>query len=81
MALFACTTHLVDIGGLGLRADGTQVFHEGLYIPLHAAGAAGRMDETLMRIIRANVREPVQVEGDIYSLIACNEIGERRLSR
>ena len=30
--------------------------------------------------MRANVREPVQVEGDIYALIACNETGERRLS-
>ena len=33
-----------------------------------------------MRIVRANVREPVQVEGDFHALVACNEIGERRLS-
>ena len=26
------------------------------------------------------MREPVQVEGDIYALIACNEIGGRRLA-
>ena len=32
-----------------------------------------------MRIVRANVREPVQVEGDLHALIGCNGIGETRL--
>ena len=39
----------------------------------------GQMDEWLLTLIRANVREPVQVEGDIYALTACNETGSRRL--
>ena len=30
-------------------------------------------------LIAANVREPIQVIGDIYSLISSNEIGGRRL--
>ncbi len=79
VALFASTVHVVDIGGLGLSADGTQVFHEGLFIPVVRLVARGKMDETLLRVVRANVREPVQVEGDIYSLVACNEVGGRRL--
>ena len=37
------------------------------------------MNEDLLAMIRANVREPVQVIGDVYALIACNEIGSRRL--
>jgi N-methylhydantoinase B len=32
-----------------------------------------------VRLVRANVREPDQVVGDIYALAACNEIGHRRL--
>src|SRR5260370_24589837 len=40
----------------------------------------GKIDESVMRIVRANVREPVQVEGDIHALIGCNGIGEKRLS-
>jgi N-methylhydantoinase B len=40
---------------------------------------AGTVDETLVDIVRANVREPVQVVGDLYSLATCNEIGCRRL--
>ena len=42
---------------------------------------AGVMNEDLLAMIRANVREPVQVIGDVYALIACNDIGSRRLVR
>ena len=78
-ALFACTTHVVDIGGLGVSAEGRQIYHEGLYIPLMHLAREGRMNEDLLGIVRANVREPVQVVGDIYALVACNETGGRRL--
>ncbi len=79
VALFASTVHVVDIGGLGLSADGTQVYHEGLFLPPLKLVERGRMSETVLRILRSNVREPVQVEGDFYALVACNEIGGRRL--
>jgi len=79
VALFACTSHLVDIGGIGLAPDGKQVYHEGLFLPIMPLAREGRMDEWLLTLIRANVREPVQVEGDIYALAACNETGSRRL--
>jgi N-methylhydantoinase B len=59
--------------------DGRQVFEEGLAIPLMPLARAGRMNDDLMRIIRANVREPLQVEGDVYALAACNDEGSRRL--
>ena len=78
-ALFACTTHVVDIGGLGVSAEGRQIYHEGLYIPLMHLAREGRMNEDLLGIVRANVREPVQVVGDIYALVACNETGGKRL--
>jgi N-methylhydantoinase B len=80
VALFSCTTHVVDIGGIGFSPDGRQVFHEGLFLPLLKILSEGTIDENVMRIVRANVREPVQVEGDIHALIGCNGIGERRLS-
>jgi N-methylhydantoinase B len=79
VALFACTSHLVDIGGIGLAPDGKQVYHEGLFLPIMPLAREGKMDEWLLTLIRANVREPVQVEGDIYALAACNETGSRRL--
>lgn len=79
VALFASTCHVVDIGGRGMGPDGRQVYEEGLWIPIMRLATAQGMDETLLAIVRANVREPVQVVGDLYSLVACNEVGGRRL--
>jgi N-methylhydantoinase B len=79
VALFASTCHVVDIGGRGMGADARQVYEEGLYIPLMHFARAGTVDQTLTDIVAANVREPVQVVGDLYSLATCNEIGCRRL--
>jgi N-methylhydantoinase B len=79
VGLFACTVHVVDIGGLGMGPDGRQVYEEGLAIPIMPLARGGTMNEDLLRIVRANVREPLQVEGDIYALAACNEDGGRRL--
>lgn len=79
VALFSCTSHLMDIGGLGMGADGTDVFMEGLYIPHLKLAEEGRLNETLMAIIRANTRLPIDTEGDTYSLAACNDVGCRRL--
>jgi N-methylhydantoinase B len=79
VALFASTCHVVDIGGRGMGADARQVYEEGLYIPLMHFARAGKVDQTLTDIVAANVREPIQVVGDLYSLATCNEIGCRRL--
>ncbi|MEP2717906.1 hydantoinase B/oxoprolinase family protein [Pseudophaeobacter sp.] len=79
VGFFACTAHIVDIGGRGFGADAQSVYEEGLYIPIMKFADKGRVDETLTRIIRGNVREPDQLVGDIYALATCNEIGHRRL--
>ncbi len=79
VALFASTSHVVDVGGLGFGPDGRQVFEEGINIPIMPLMTAGVINQQLIEIIHANVREPVQVEGDLYSLAACNETGSRRL--
>lgn len=76
---FACTAHVVDIGGRGLGADAASVYEEGLYIPIMKFADQGTVDDTLVSIIRGNVREPDQLVGDVYALATCNEIGHRRL--
>jgi len=80
VGLFANTIHVVDIGGLGMGPDGRQVFEEGLAIPIMPLAREGCMNEDLLRLVRANVREPMQVEGDIYACAACNDEGSRRLT-
>ncbi|WP_369064323.1 hydantoinase B/oxoprolinase family protein [Enterobacter sp. MALB-1] len=81
VALFACTTHVVDIGGNGPSPESRQVFGEGLFIPIMKLAEGGVVNESLLQIVRANVREPVQVEGDIFALMACNDVGNRRLQK
>ena len=76
---FACTAHVVDIGGRGFGADANSIYEEGLHIPIMKLFDCGQLDQGLMTIVRSNVREPDQVVGDIYALASCNEIGQRRL--
>ena len=79
VALFAATSHIADVGGRGFGADANQVFEEGIRIPICHLTRAGRVDETLMRMVRANVRDPDVAQGDLYSLAACNRTGGERL--
>ncbi|MDE2804904.1 MAG: hydantoinase B/oxoprolinase family protein [Gemmatimonadota bacterium] len=79
VALFAATSHIADVGGRGFGADANQVYEEGLRIPIGYLIRAGTVDETLMRMVRANVREPDVAQGDLYSLAACNRTGCDRL--
>jgi N-methylhydantoinase B len=80
VGFFACTAHVVDVGGRGFGADGNSVYEEGIYLPIMKFAERGKVDETLLRIIRGNIREPDQVVGDMYALATCNEIGQRRLN-
>ena len=79
VALFACTTHVVDIGGIGMAPDGKQIYHEGLFIPLMYLFKAGELNNTLIDFVHHNCRESKQVEGDIYALANCNDVGGDRL--
>ena len=79
VGFFACTAHVVDVGGRGFGADGKSVYEEGIQIPIMKFAERGVVNRDLVRILRQNVREPNQVVGDFYSLAACNEVGHRRL--
>jgi N-methylhydantoinase B len=79
VGLFANTAHVIDIGGLGMGPEGRSVFEEGLYIPIVKCFDRGTANETFFDFIRAASRLPVELEGDVYSLCACNDAGARRL--
>ncbi|MEL6868660.1 MAG: hydantoinase B/oxoprolinase family protein [Pseudomonadota bacterium] len=80
IGFFACTAHVVDIGGRGFGADAESVYEEGLYIPIMKLADRGVIDAPFVRLVRANVREPDQVVGDIFALAACNDVGLARLA-
>ena len=79
IALFACTSHVVDIGGVGFSTTSKEIYHEGLFLPIMKFGSNGEFDPNVVSIIEANVRDKIQVMGDIYSLAGCNELGASRL--
>jgi N-methylhydantoinase B len=79
IAFFACTAHVVDVGGRGYGPDATEVYEEGLFVPIMKFAERGVVNEDLLNVVRHNVREAGQVVGDLYSLSGCNDTGARRL--
>jgi N-methylhydantoinase B len=79
VGFLACNSHVMDIGGLIDRVNSTDVFMEGLYLPILKIVDAGVLDESLLAVIRANTRQPVETVGDVYSLMNCNDVGCQRL--
>ncbi|MFK7754141.1 MAG: hydantoinase B/oxoprolinase family protein [Sedimentitalea sp.] len=75
----SCTSHLVDLGGQGMGPDGSDIYDEGLLVPPCKLVDQGTPNALLLDIVRANSREPIANEGDIYALIACCEAGVARL--
>ncbi|MBL4875956.1 MAG: hydantoinase B/oxoprolinase family protein [Cohaesibacteraceae bacterium] len=79
IGLFACTCHVIDVGGVGFSATARSVFEEGTLIP-HLMLRRGKiLNEDVLAIITANSRNPVEVRGDILSLLSSNDTGVTRL--
>lgn len=76
---FACTAHVVDVGGRGFGPDGREVYEEGICVPIMKMVERGTVNDDLMLILRNNVRQADMVIGDLYALAACNDTGDRRL--
>ena len=80
VGLLANTCHIVDMGGRGLGPDARQVYEEGINIPIMHLARAGTVNEDLMGILRTNVRNAGDMEGDFYAMMNCNDDGARRLT-
>jgi N-methylhydantoinase B len=80
---FAATmAHHVDVGGLtpgSIAVHSTEIFQEGLRIPLLKLYDAGRENTTVIRILEKNTRQPIEVIGDLRAQIAACRAGERGL--
>jgi len=73
VAFTACVFHHSDIGGR-VASDNHDVFEEGLFIPFVRLYQKGILNESVMDMIRWNVRTPDEVIGDIRSQIAANHV-------
>jgi len=79
VAFFGNTCHALDVGGRGLGADARQVYEEGLFVPVTRLFRGGEPNEELFRLVRANVRTPFEVVGDLYAQAGSNDVGGERL--
>jgi N-methylhydantoinase B len=79
-AFTACVFHHSDIGGR-VSSDNHEVFEEGLFIPVVKLYDGGLLNESVMEMIRWNVRTPDEVIGDIRSQIAANHVCAEKISQ
>ncbi len=79
----ATMAHHSDVGGLApgsIAVHATEIYQEGLRIPLLKLYDAGQENTTLFRVIEKNTRQPIQVLGDIRAQLAACRAGERGLT-
>lgn len=79
VAFAASVAHSPDIGGKIRSPDAREVFEEGLQIPMLKLMRRGQPDETLLAILRKNVRVPDQVLGDLFAQLSALDVMERGL--
>ena len=78
VAFTACVFHHSDIGGR-VSSDNREVFEEGLFIPPIKLYDAGVLNESVLEMIRWNVRTPEEVTGDIRSQVAANHVCAQKI--
>jgi N-methylhydantoinase B/oxoprolinase/acetone carboxylase alpha subunit len=82
-AFAASMTHHQDVGGMtpgSVPTHATEVFQEGIRLPPLKLREGDRFNDTLLRILRRNVRIPETFEGDLMAQVAACSVGARRLS-
>jgi N-methylhydantoinase B len=72
-----CMAHWQDVGGT-LGGITTDIFSEGLQVPIVKYAKAGVVNQDLIDIIRMNVRIPERAMGDLRAQITAIRTGERR---
>lgn len=84
LVAFACNrAHQADIGGGAAgtyNSAATEIFHEGLRLPVLKLIEAGRMREDLWRLLLLNTRLPEALDGDVRAMIGSTRIGAQRLA-
>jgi N-methylhydantoinase B len=75
----AAVAHHMDIGGRKTAPDSTEIYEEGLFLPVLKLYDQGQANSTLFRILESNVRVPEMVLGDLHAQVAANSKGAQRI--
>ena len=76
---FASCCHSPDVGGRVYGGSATEIYEEGIRIPIMHLFRGGLPNGDLIGLISANVRVPDETIGDLYAQAACNDVGARDL--
>ena len=82
IAWTANIAHWPDLGGMapgGISADATEIFQEGLQLPVIKIINEGKSIQSVIDIITANSRVPQYTLGDMWAAIASIRVGEKRI--
>ena len=84
LVAFACNrAHQADIGGGAAgtyNSAATEIFHEGIRLPVLKLIERGRVREDLWRLLMLNTRLPEAQDGDLRAMIGSTQIGAERLA-
>jgi N-methylhydantoinase B len=72
-----CMAHWLDVGGV-LGGMTTDIYSEGIQIPILKYQDRGKVNQDLVDIIRMNVRLPPRAMGDLRAQVTAVKTGERR---
>jgi N-methylhydantoinase B len=74
--------HWLDVGGTvpgSFSTNATEIFQEGIQIPICLIVERGSKRQDILDIIAANIRVPQESLGDLWAGVAANGVAERRL--
>ena len=74
-----CIVHHLDMGGRMATLESKDMYEEGLKIPILKLFEGGVLNESIFEFIRANIRVPEKVLGDIRAQLIANHICSRGL--
>lgn len=81
MAFAGTNAHHMDVGGKAPAteaADNTEIYQEGLILPILKLYEGGKPNQAVLDIMEANVRIPKETLGDVRAQIAACRTAERR---
>jgi N-methylhydantoinase B len=81
VAYVLTVVHHLNVGGRAASLESRDVYEEGLKLPILPLYREGREDETVFEILRANVREPDKVAGDLRAQVAASHAAAARLQQ
>ena len=74
--------HWTELGGTfpgSVSTVATEIFQEGLHFPFIKIKLEGKLNDSIIDLIRGNVRLPDSTLGDLFAGIAAAEVGAKRV--